>query len=459
MRFRLPTRSSRSSPADADGATEQDAAPRRDAAQAASEREFAPVANPSSSVVVPRWIQLVVLPLALLGLWALARAAGTVLLILIVASIIALILNPVVRMLERRRLPRGLAILAVYLGGVAVLVGIGFLLANPISTQISRFEHNVPHLIDQANRDLANLQRWLTRHGINVHVQQQGQTALDTLQKNILKRSGDIVSFSRDLAAQIVTVGFDSVLVLVLSVYLLVYGKQIGALVRRIMPAGDGTPGDDYPLLVQHAVSGYVRGQLLFSLVMGASAALALTILGVVGIFPDGERYAVFFGAFYGLMEFIPYIGPIIGPAPAVILALFVNPISAVWVILTFVLLQQLEGHVVAPQVFRISLRINPILIILALLIGYQLYGIVGALVALPVIAVLHQTVLYLRRHLVLEPWTVVAPGVRTGVGTGVGVLSLGPDRCADCGAAAGPDDAFCRTCGASLEPRVRAGS
>jgi predicted PurR-regulated permease PerM len=404
---------------------------------------------------------LVLLPLALLGLWALARAAGTVLLILIVASIVALILNPLVRMLERRRLPRGLAILVVYLGGVAMLVGIGFVLANPVSTQISRFEHNVPHLIDQANRDLANLQRWLTRHGINVHVQQQGQTALDTLQKNILKRSGDIVSFSRDLAGQIVTVGFDFVLVLVLSVYLLVYGKQIGELVRRIMPAGDGTPGDDYPLLVQHAVSGYVRGQLLFSLVMGASAALALTILGVVGIFPDGERYAVFFGAFYGLMEFIPYIGPIIGPAPAVILALFVNPISAVWVILTFVLLQQLEGHVVAPQVFRISLRINPILIILALLIGYQLYGIVGALVALPVIAVLHQTVLYLRRHLVLEPWTVLAPGAGDvgKTGAGAGVLHLGPDRCPDCGAAAAADDAFCRTCGASLEPQVRAGS
>ena len=70
--------------------------------------------------------------------------------------------------------------------------------------------------------------------------------------------------------------------------------------------------------------------------------------------------------------------------------------------VLLFVALQQLEGHFVAPQVFRISLRINPILIILALLIGYQLYGIAGALIALPVIAVLRQTVLYLRKHMVL---------------------------------------------------------
>ena len=164
---------------------------------------------------------------------------------------------------------------------------------------------------------------------------------------------------------------------------------------------------------------------------MGASAALALWIFGVIGIFPDGARYAVFFGAFYGLMEFIPYIGPIIGPLPAILVALFVNPISAVWVVLLFVALQQLEGHFVAPQVFRISLRINPILIILALLIGYTLYGIAGALLALPIATVIRQTVLYLRRHLVLEPW---------GPLGGSGVLATGLERCPDCGARGRPE-------------------
>ena len=392
-------------------------------------------------------MQLVLLPIALLALWALARAVGTVLLILVVASMIALILNPLVRVLERGRMPRGLAILTVYLGGLAVLTGIGVLLANPASTQLSHFERNVPSLIQQANHDVANLQSWLNRHGINIHIEKQGQTALDTLQKNILKRSGAIVSFSRDLLTQLVTIAFDLVLILVLSVYLLIYGRQIGGLVRHIMPPGDGTPEDDYPLLVQRAVSGYVRGQLLFSLVMGASAAISLTIFGLIGIFPDGERYALFFGVFYGLMEFIPYIGPIIGPAPAVLLALFNNPISAVWLLILFIALQQLEGHVIAPQMFRISLRINPILIILGLLIGYQLYGVVGALVALPVLAVLRQTVLYLRRHLVLEPWAVAAPGV--------GVLGVMADRCPDCGTVATGADSFCRVCGASLDPRV----
>jgi predicted PurR-regulated permease PerM len=398
-------------------------------------------------VVVPRWIQLVVLPLALLALWALARAAGSVLLILVVAAVVALILAPTVRLLERW-IPRGLAILVVYLGGFALVAGIGVLLASPVATQITRFEHNVPDIVRHANHQLDNFQKFLNDHGISVHIKQQGSSALDTLQKNVLKRSGDIVSFSRDLLSGIVTIGFDLVLILVLSIYLLIYGHQIGALARRIMPPGDGTPEDDYPLLVQHAVSGYVRGQLLFSLVMGGSAAICLEILGLIGVFPAGKDYAVFFGAFYGLMEFIPYIGPIVGPIPAILVALFENPITAVWLILLFVALQQLEGHVVAPQVFRISLRINPIIIILVLLIGFKLYGVVGALVALPVLAVIRQTVVYLQRHLVLEPWATR--------GVGLGLLSDdGPDRCPECGTRAAGGDAYCRSCGASLEPRV----
>ena len=418
------------------------------AGRSTPELELTPVAAPTTTpVVVPRWVQLVLLPIALLGLWALARAAGTVLLVLIVACVVALIIAPVVRRLERL-MPRGLAILLVYLAGLAVVAGIGAVLAGTVSTQITNFQHNVPQITAQANRDLSNLQHWLDRKGINIHIERQGQTALDTLQKDILKRSSTIVTFSRSLLSSAVTVGFDLVLVLVLSIYLLLYGRQIGELVRSIMPPGDGTPEDDYTLLVHHAVSGYVRGQLLFSLIMGVSAAAALAVFGLLGIFPDGERYAAFFGAFYGLMEFIPYIGPIIGPVPPIVLALFQNPIWAVWLILLFVALQQLEGHVVAPQVFRLSLRINPILIILSLLIGYQLYGIAGSLVALPVIAVLRQTALYLRRHLVLEPWGVM--------GAGLGVLTAGPERCPDCGTRASGDDAHCRACGASLEPRVR---
>jgi len=364
-----------------------------------------PVVEPPR-VVVPRWVQLVLLPLALLALWALARAAGKVLLIFVVAALIALILNPLVAFLQRRmRLPRGLAVLAVYLAFFLTLAGVGLLLANPIASQVRTFTNNLPHIVNEANSQIASFQAYLNKHGIHAKLVSQGKTALQTLQDQVSKSATELASFGGALLSEVAKALVDLVLVFVLSVYMLIYGQSIGRLVRQAMPPGDGTPADDFPVLAQHAVSRYVGGQLLFSVIMGASTGLALYLFGVLGIFPDGRKYALAFAVFYGVMELIPYIGPILGAIPPILLALFTEPISALWLALLFVGLQQLEGHVVAPQIFSHTLRINPLLVIFALLLGLQLYGIIGALVALPILSVLRETAIYLHRHLKLEPW------------------------------------------------------
>ncbi len=355
--------------------------------------------------VVPRWVQLVLLPLALLAMWEVAKAAGKVLVMFIVAALIALILNPAVALLQRGRLPRGLAVLAVYLAFFLALSGIGVLLANPISNQVASFSRDVPNLVRKANRSLAELQNTLNSSGVHAQFIKQGETALQTLQDKLVKGSSSIVSFGGGLLTEVVTAGFDVLLVFVLSVYMLLYGQRIGRLIRKYMPDGDGTPADDYPTLVQSAVARYVGGQLLFSFIMGATAGISLYLLGVLGIFPDGRRYAVVFAVFYGLMELVPYIGPIVGALPAVLIALFNDPISALWVALMFVALQQLEGHIVAPQIFGHTLRINPLLVIFALLLGLQLHGVVGALIALPILSILRETAIYLSRHITFEPW------------------------------------------------------
>jgi predicted PurR-regulated permease PerM len=364
-------------------------------------------------VVVPRWVQLVLLPLALLAMWALARAAGKVLVIFIVAAVIALILNPLVSFAQRRvRLPRGLAVLAVYLAFFLTLAGVGFLLANPISEQVTTFTHNLPHIVDEANAQIAKFQRTLDKGGIHVKLIEPGKTALQTFSGKLSKSATQIASFSGGLLTEIAGALVDLVLVFVLSVYMLLYGEQIGGLVRRVMPDGDGSRTDDYPILVQNAVARYVGGQLLFSTVMGASAGFALYLFGAIGIFPAGSKYAVAFAMFYGVMELVPYVGPILGALPPVLVALFTDPITALWVALLFVGLQQLEGHVVAPQIFGHTLRINPLLVIFALLLGLQLHGIVGALIALPILSVLRETAVYLSRHLTLESWEHSQDGV-----------------------------------------------
>ena len=382
-------------------------------------------------VVVPRWIQLVVLPLAVLGLWALARASGPVLLVFAVAAVVALVLNPVVEAFEkplrRVHLPRGIAVLAVYLLLVVVVVGVGLVVVNAIADQVASLQRNLPNLVDQANKSLADLQKTLNDNGIKVEITRQGHTALQTLQENLTQSTGDIVSSARDVLGKVVEGAFGLVLTIVISIYMLLYAPRMGGFVRRVLPRGDGTPDDDFPRRAQKAVFNYVRGQIAFSLIMGFSAGVVLWFLGVVGIFPDGQRYALFFGAFYGVMELVPYIGPILGGAPPALIALFQDPLSGLWVVLALVALQQLEGHVVAPQVFGRTLRINPLLVLAALLIGGQLYGVIGAFVALPLAALARESLLYLRRHLVLEPWGTPSAAEVVGAGTGVDSPTIEP--------------------------------
>jgi predicted PurR-regulated permease PerM len=392
-------------------------------------------------VVVPRWIQLVVLPLLVLAAYALAKAAGPVLLIFIVAAIIALILHPLVGFVQRARLPRGLAVAVVYLGFFSALAAGGVLLANPVSKQVTAFRDDIPTIVDSANSRLADVQHYFDRKGIKIQIKKPGKTALQTLSTNVTKGTNRIVTFGTDLLQTLVTAGFALILVFVLSIYMLLYGQQIGALARRVLPPGDGTPDDDYPTRITRAVAGYVRGQLLFSLAMGAGAGIGLYVYGAVGIFPEGKTYALAFAVFFGLMELIPYVGPFLGALPPIIVALFSDPLTAVWVALLFVGLQQIEGHVVAPLIFGHSLRINPLFVIFALLFGGEVYGIIGALIALPILAIIRETVSYLREHLVLEPWGATDPVA----------LVTGDWPCPVCGQPVHAGDRHCRSCGASL--------
>jgi predicted PurR-regulated permease PerM len=379
----------------------------RVAAEPAAEADPATTPGPPAPLVIPQGVQLVLLAVALLGVWLAARAAREVVLVFVVASLIALILNPYVDRLHRTGLPRGLAIPLTYLLLLVALAAIGVLLAQPISNQVTSFQHSVPHLVNEANKRLLSLQSFFNHHGLHIRLEKQGQTALQTLKDKIVKGSSSLLSFTTSLLTSVANAAIALVLIFVVSVYLLVYAGQIGVVVRRLLPPGDGTAEDDYPTRVQRAVSSYVRGQLTFSVVMGATAGVALWIFGAVGIFPDGRTYAFAFGAFFGVMELVPFIGPVLGAIPPIAVALFQDPVTAIWLVILFVAIQQLEGHIVAPQIFGHALRINPLFVILALLFGDAIYGLVGALVALPVAAVLRETIAYLRRHVVLEPWRV----------------------------------------------------
>jgi predicted PurR-regulated permease PerM len=392
-------------------------------------------------ILVPRWVQLVMLPLAVLGLWAVLNAAGPVLLLFIIGAIVALLLNPFVGVLRRAHVPRGIAVLIVMLCVVAAVTAIGFLLANPVADQVDAFRDNVPEIVDDANASLAEVQQWLDDNGINVQIADEGETALGTLGQNLSEGSGELVAFTQDALRTLVEALLALILIIVISVYMLLYGERIGAWIRTFVPS---TPRDDYPTRVQRAVFGYVRGQLLFSLIMGTSAGLLLWVLGSLGIFPDGKTYALIFGAWYGVAELIPYIGPAIGAGPPVLIALFSGePLDALWLTIAFTALQQIEGHIVAPTVFSQALRINPLLVIFALLLGGQLYGFIGAFISLPIAATLRESVDYFRRHYRFDRWDLPSAAEP--------VPDVPPRQCPECGAACPERATECPACGTEL--------
>jgi predicted PurR-regulated permease PerM len=419
-------------------------------------------------VVLPRWVQLVLLPLAVVGVVMVLQAAGRIVLLFVIAALFALLLNPIVALLRKAGFPRGVAVLVVMLGVVCVVVGTGLLLSNPISDQVSSFQRNVPDLVDDANTTLADLQTWLDDNGIGVQVKEEGQTALQTLGDRVSRGSGELVSFTSDALVILVEASIALILVVVLTVYMLVYGERIGVVVRSVVPPGDGSREDDFPTRIQAAVFGYVRGQILFSLIMGTSAGLVLYVLGALGVFPDGKTYALFFGAWYGFAELIPYVGPAVGAAPPVLIALFSGePLDALWLTIAFTGLQQVEGHIVAPTVFSQALRINPLLVIFALLLGGQIYGVIGAFIALPIAAIVRETAVYLRRHVRIEAWdlpavaSATAPAGATAApaATAEGAPDPPPEkhatperpRCPECGAPRAPDAEACPACGTEL--------
>jgi predicted PurR-regulated permease PerM len=363
---------------------------------------------------IPRWIQLVTLPLLLLLIWAVAGAVRHVVFLFLVAGLIALLLNPLVRGVTRAWIPRGLGVAMVYLLFAGLLVAVSIALGSVVVDQTRSASHRIDsYFTDEhgqaqqthADRDVDRLQTWLNSHGLRrVKIRKQAHDFVDNIRgKDIQNYTTRVVNFVEGAAIGTVKLLFSLVLVLVVSVYMLLDMDRLSRKIDRRFPPARGSP----PLLVhiEHALVGYVKGQALLSLIMGLSAGLGLWLLGTLGLAPGMTKYAVLFGAWVAFTELIPYLGPWLGAVPPFVFELIVHPISALWVALLFLFIHQLEGHIVVPNVMGSALRLHPLLVIFGLLAGGEIYGLPGVFVALPLLAAARATWEFFSGRITLEPW------------------------------------------------------
>jgi len=368
----------------------------------------------AAKIEVPRWIQLVGLPILLLFLWVVAGAVRHVVFLFLVALLIALLLSPIVTVVQRARLPRGFAVALVYLVFAIVLIAaigaLGTVLVSETKTAAKRVDSYFTDVSGQtrevdADRDVDRLQRWLNTHSLgSIHVQSRGHDLVRDIRKHdVGKYTAKVVDFLEGAAISIGKLLFSIIVVLVVSIYMLLdFPRFTRALDRRVPPH----PGSDSLLVrMEHSLTSYVKGQALVSLIIGTSAGVGLWVLGVIGALPHGQKYALVFGAWVALTELIPYLGPWLGSIPAILYAFVVDPLSALWVALLFLAIHQVEGHIVVPNVMGNALRLHPLLVIFGLLAGGEIYGLPGALIALPMLAAGRAVWEFFAERVELEPW------------------------------------------------------
>ena len=371
------------------------------------------MAAPGPTIQIPRWIQLVGLPVLLILAFFFARTLGHVLFLFLTAGVIAFTLNPLVRDLTRVKIPRTLSVLIVYAifatAVVAFLVAIGAVAFDQTRSAAGRIDDyvtNVDSGIGQtaAELDIDGLQAWLDDHGLEqIRVREQVNDWIDSLSAGeISGYAQDAISFAQGAAFSAVVLLFSLILIVVISIYMLLDMQRLEQSIDSRFPPHDGPPLTQQ---IEGALWGYIKGQAILSTVIGTSAGVGMYILGVTGLVEGADEYALLFGLWTAFIEVIPYIGPWLSAVPPIIYALSVDPVGVLWVAVLFFFIYQVEGHIVVPNVMANALRLHPLLVIFGLLAGAELYGIAGVLVALPTMAGLRAIWEFFSARVRFESW------------------------------------------------------
>ncbi len=333
------------------------------------------------TIDVAKWLRRVLIPLAILA-WAgvvilILNAAGYVsrtLLLLGIAILLAYALYPLVTLLARA-MPRLVAVLLVYL---IVFGAIGTLLYFIVRTtvdQISSLSHYIAILLTPGkNGHPSALELRLRSFGIS---QSQIASAQGLIINQMEGMAGNIVLILTGVA----NAALDIILVIVMSIYLMMDGKRVTNWLRQNMPRRQRGRIRFLLDTLQRVVGGYIRGQLFLCTLIGSLVGIGMQIMGV--------PYAILLGVLAFFLEFIPVLGTIVSGVICVLFALTRGWLLAVIVLAYFVFVHIIEGDVVGPRVVGKVIGIHPVISLVALLAGGELFGIWGALFAAPIAGVI----------------------------------------------------------------------
>ncbi len=329
-----------------------------------------------------RWLQIFLTIIAgvvvAIIAWDVIMRFMHIIILLLGGFLLAYLLGPLVDRMGRGGLGRLPAILLVYLVLLGSLATGVVLLVGPLSSQIQGLVSALPGWTDPTTGIPAQIGTFLNQNGIPVDVASLIRNATDYLSGQASTLLGGTLAIVAGL------VGFvtDLFLGLAIAFYLLLDGTSMRNRALRLLPSTIREKWFFIEATLNKVVGGYIRGQIVVALTVGTAAGVGSAVLGV--------QYPLVIGLLAFLFEFIPMLGPVLGMIPAVVIAFFQSPTLALWVIVYFIVLQQVESNVIVPRISGRAVGLHPLAALLALLAGFELGGIGGALLAVPIVGVLY---------------------------------------------------------------------
>jgi predicted PurR-regulated permease PerM len=353
-----------------------------------------PPAEPRLNEFLTKWTarKIIVLTLSVLAVvfvFGLLLRFYAVIFSLFAGIVISIAIRPVTDWLHRRRLPLWLAVIAVYVVALLVLAGFVLLVAPLLAEQVSTIISNIPRYYD-------TLRDELTRSNIIVIRSLAYRTPSQlSLQPAPVAPDASPVAPPLDLpgvADGMTKAGFIVAAILALAYYWTLNGERtVRALLLRL-PMESRDHARDLIATMQGKVGAFLRGQAILCLSVAVAMLVALLIIQL--------PYALSLALLAGIFEAIPILGPTLGAIPALLVALAVAPDKVVWVIVAVIIIQQLESNVLIPRVMDRSVGVNPVVTILSIIAFSTLLGLPGALLAIPLAAIIQVIISYV----VFEP-------------------------------------------------------
>jgi|SRR3989338_2452787 len=297
-----------------------------------------------------------------------------VIIIFMFAVIIAAAITPFANWLDSKGFPRMFGVLGLYLVIFGLVVFVLSLVVPYIADEVSQLSVTLPKIVERVSTSLEDVQRGSPEYldfiseiqnildSFSIYLQQSSQSVLNI----IIGIFGGVMSF---------------IAIVVISFYLAVMKRGIEGFIESVVPARHEAYVMDLWKRSEAKVGRWIQGQMLLALIVGLTVYIGLALMGI--------KFALLMGMLAMIFEIVPIVGPVLAAIPAIILAFLQDPAMGLWVVLFYVAVQQLENHLLVPVVLGKTTGLNPVVVIMALLVGNQLAGISGMLLSVPVATII----------------------------------------------------------------------